>query len=134
MDMRAEFTNQGPPRAYNAPDLSPIEFLYAVMYATHQPMDIRIKAAKALLPFTTPYPRSVVYGPTIVIGGIPDPDHPVVISQSNSVGGEYSGTMVLPTTPRGRGSLSRITRNHSHFPFRPIIPVTHYLDPQAPPT
>jgi len=63
--------------AYNAPDLSPIEFLYAVMRATHQPMSIRIEAAKALLPFTHPYPRPTNSVPrcTIVIGGLGPYDH-----------------------------------------------------------
>src|SRR6516225_4551760 len=60
--VRTQFTHQDPQpssHAYNDPDLSPIEFLYAVMRATHQPMSIRIEAAKALLPFTNPYPRSM---------------------------------------------------------------------------
>ena len=58
--MRTQFTHQDPQpssHAYNDPDLSPIEFLYAVMRATHQPMSIRIQAASALLPYTHPYPR-----------------------------------------------------------------------------
>ena len=75
--MRTEFTTQAPgpsPHAYNDPDLSPIEFLHAVMRAQHQPMAIRIEAAKAFLPFTSPYPRPANSFPrcTIVIGGIPD--------------------------------------------------------------
>jgi len=45
--------------AYNAPGLSPIEFLRAVMEATHQPMSIRIEAAKGLLPYTNSVPRPV---------------------------------------------------------------------------
>ena len=62
--------------AYDAPDLSPIEFLQAVYHATHLPMSIRIDAARGLLPFTEPAPRPVVQGPTltIVIGGIEDPE------------------------------------------------------------
>jgi hypothetical protein len=57
------------PHAYNAPDLSPKEFLLAVMNAQHQPMSIRIAAASALLPYTHPSPRTQTIPPrcTIVI-------------------------------------------------------------------
>ena len=43
----ADFTRLGlgpQTHAYNVPGLSPIEFLYAVMNAQHQPMSIRIEA------------------------------------------------------------------------------------------
>ena len=102
--MRTEFTTQAPgpsPHAYNAPDLSPIEFLYAVTRATNQPLSIRIEAAKALLPYTEPRPGSIPSwnGCTIVIGGLGPCDHGSVaqdpgpvhgISQSKSVGAEYN--------------------------------------------
>ena len=45
--------------AYNDPDLSPIEFLLAVMHASHIPMSTRIEAARGLLPYTEPRPASV---------------------------------------------------------------------------
>lgn len=44
--------------AYNDPDLSPIEFLTAVMRDTHLPMASRIEAARALLPYTEPRPAN----------------------------------------------------------------------------
>ena len=71
--------------AYDAPDLSPIEFLRAVYHATHLPMSTRIDAARGLLPFTEPAPRPVVQGPTltIVIGGIEDPEQIIGETQSN---------------------------------------------------
>ena len=93
------------PRAYNVPGLSPIDFLRAVMEATNLPLSYRIEAAKALLPFTTTYPRSAVryqgYDQCIIrIGGLgpldPDP-----------------------------GSANDLTGNHSQNRVSPKIPVTH---------
>ena len=50
---------KGPqPCAYDAPGLSAIEFLQAVMHAINLPMVTRIKAARALLPYTEPRPAS----------------------------------------------------------------------------
>jgi hypothetical protein len=77
--MRTEFTHQAPgpsPHAYNDPDLSPIEFLQAVMHAERLPLDTRIQAAKALLPYTNSFPRPINHtiGCTIVIGGIASED------------------------------------------------------------
>jgi hypothetical protein len=61
--MQTESTHQGPGAspyyAYNARGLSALEFLYAVMNAQHLPMSTRMEAAKALLPFTNPYPRPI---------------------------------------------------------------------------
>jgi hypothetical protein len=70
-----EFTrNDLPPQthAYDAPGLGPLQFLRAVMHATHLPMASRIQAASALLPFTHPVPRPTNSFPrcTIVIGGL----------------------------------------------------------------
>jgi len=48
---------KAPDHPYNDPDLSAIEFLQAVMHATHLPMATRIDAARALLPFTESVPR-----------------------------------------------------------------------------
>src|SRR5262249_6511801 len=45
--------------SYNAPGLSPLEFLRAVMDDPHLPMSYRMEAAKALLPYTNSFPRSV---------------------------------------------------------------------------
>jgi len=62
--MQTESTHQNPPeRAYNTSGLSALQFLRAVMEATHLPMAIRIQAASALLPFTTPYPRPITSVP-----------------------------------------------------------------------
>ena len=71
--------------AYDAPDLSPIEFLQAIYRDASLPMSIRIDAARGLLPFTEPAPRPVVQGPTltIVIGGIEDPEQIIGETQSN---------------------------------------------------
>jgi len=90
----ADITREGrspQPHAYDAPDLSPLQFLSEVMHAKHLPLDTRIKAASALLPYTNSVPRPVVQGPTItiVIGGIPDPDGRVENSQSKSSRGEW---------------------------------------------
>jgi len=82
--MRKEFNQQTPSgdlgsaRPYNEPGLSPIQFLYAVMYCSRLPMVTRIAAAKALLPFTEPRPASSPsshIGCTIVIGGLGPYDH-----------------------------------------------------------
>jgi hypothetical protein len=54
-----EFIRNGlPPQthAYNDPDLGPVEFLLAVMRAQHLPMSVRISAASAAAPYTTPRP------------------------------------------------------------------------------
>jgi len=70
----ADFTRLGlPPQtlAYDDPTLSAIEFLQAVYHAKHLPMATRIKAARALLPFTEPRPpNSFPPRCTIVIGGL----------------------------------------------------------------
>ena len=73
--MRTDFSHQdtGPsPHPCNAPGLSPIEFLRAAYQDPTLPMATRIAAAKALLPFTNPYPRPTNSVPrcTIVIGGL----------------------------------------------------------------
>ena len=67
-----------PPQShvYDDPSLSPLEFLQAVMHATHLPMSFRIDAARGLLPYTEPPPgpRPTNSFPrcAIVIGGISD--------------------------------------------------------------
>jgi len=130
--MRTEFThqNQGPSsHVYNDPDLSPIEFLQAVMHAEHLPMATRIDAARALLPFTEPRPASVPsshIGCTIVIGGIPsedlgprlpDPDprspnHPTGFHSQNPFGANI-------TVPRDGepGDLQNLTTISEPSPF-----------------
>ena len=55
-----------PPRhAYNDPDLSPKEFLIAVMRSTHLPITIRIKAAEAAAPYFTPRPGEARHYPCV---------------------------------------------------------------------
>ena len=44
--------------AYDDPNLGPLEFLLAVMRATHLPMATRIKAASAAMPYTAPRPNT----------------------------------------------------------------------------
>jgi hypothetical protein len=110
----ADFTRLGlgpQTHAYNVPGLSPIEFLYAVMNAQHQPMSIRIEAAKALLAFTNPYPRPTNSVPrcTIVIGGLGPCD-----------------------TARAQGPATDPTRNHSQNPIGANITLTHDQSTQAP--
>jgi hypothetical protein len=82
--MRREFSQQTPSgdlgsaHPYNEPGLSPIQFLYAVMYCSRLPMVTRIEAAKALLPFTEPRPARVPSSDVsciIRIGGIGPTDH-----------------------------------------------------------
>src|SRR6516164_10808610 len=113
--MRTEFThqNQGPSsHVYNDPDLSPIEFLQAVMHAEHLPMATRIDAARALLPFTEPRPASIPsshIGCTIVIGGLGPCD-----------------------TARGQGPSADPTRNHSQNPDCANKTLTHDQSTQAP--
>src|SRR5262249_23353578 len=79
--MRKEISLQTPSgdlgsaHPYNEPGLSPIQFLYAVMYCPRLPMVTRIAAAKALLPFTEPRPVSIPTPQcTIVIPPLPN-DH-----------------------------------------------------------
>jgi hypothetical protein len=78
--------------AYDDPDLSPKDFMLAVMRDTTLPIQTRVKAAAYLLPLTEHQPRTVVHGSmiTIVIGGMPEPGGIVGETQSNSVGGEDS--------------------------------------------
>jgi len=58
--MQTEFIAPSPPpHAYNDPDLSPIEFLYAVYRDASLPMSIRIDAARGLLPYTEPRPARI---------------------------------------------------------------------------
>src|SRR6516225_8857715 len=104
--------DQGPSsHAYNDLDLSPIEFLHAVMHAERLPMSTRIEAAKALLPFTNPYPRPTNSVPrcTIVIGGLGPCD-----------------------TARAQGPATDPTRNHSQNPIGANITLTHDQSTQAP--
>jgi hypothetical protein len=78
--VRTEFSDQGSgpsgpsPHAYDDPDLSPKEFLQAVMHATNLPMVSRVQAASALLPYTNSIPRkvqgSVPYHCRVIIGGL----------------------------------------------------------------
>src|SRR6516162_7278721 len=105
MAVLKEIVRKGlPPQthAYDAPDLSPLQFLSEVMHAKHLPLDTRIKAASALLPYTNSFPRPINHriGCKIIIGGIPaedlgpcdnefvaeDPEQINGISQSFSVG------------------------------------------------
>jgi len=83
--------------AYNVPGLSSLDFLRAVMEDEQLPMSYRIEAAKALLPFTTPYPRSQIIPPrcTVVIPPLeprtPDPS-------AGDPTGNHSQNRVLPNT------------------------------------
>src|SRR6516165_7971842 len=70
--MRTESTHQGPGSAhlYNDPDLSPIEFMLAVMRDTTLPLAIRLDAAAKVAPFmhrriypSVPYHCKVVIPP-----------------------------------------------------------------------
>ena len=109
--VRTDFTHQdtGPsPHAYNDPDLSAIEFLYAVMRAKHQPMAIRIEAARALLPFTNPSTNSVPRC-TIVIGGLGPCD-----------------------TARAQGPATEATENRSENLLSANTTLTHDQSTQAP--
>jgi hypothetical protein len=95
MAVLKEIVRKGlPPQthAYDAPNISPLQFLSEVMHAKHLPLDTRIKAASALLPYTNSFPRSVVQGPTItiVIGGLKDPEQIVGETQSFSVSANNS--------------------------------------------
>ena len=96
--------------AYNDPDLSPIEFLLAVMHASHIPMSTRIEAARGLLPYTEPRPTNS-FPPRckIIIGGL----------------GPYTAS------PEPR-SPADPTENHSQNPLSPNITLTHDAEPPAP--
>jgi len=78
--------------AYNDPNLSPKEFLLAVMRDPSQPMATRITAARDVAPYFIAAPRPVVQGPTItiVIGGIEDRDEINANSQSFSEDRSYN--------------------------------------------
>ena len=92
--MRTEFFNQDPgpsSRAYNAPGLSPIEFLQAVYHDPRLPISVRIDAARGLLPYTEPRPASIPssrIGCTIVIGGLGPGDHGSVAEDPDGVNGK----------------------------------------------
>ena len=104
--------DQGPSsHAYNDLDLSPIEFLHAVMHAERLPMSTRIEAAKALLPFTNPYPRPTNSVPrcTIVIGGLGPCD-----------------------TARAQGPATEATENRSENLLWANTTLTHDQSTQAP--
>ena len=108
----AEHTHSSLEQALASPGLSPIEFLRAVMEATHQPMSIRIEAAKALLPFTNPYPRS-----------------------ANSIPPRC--TFVIPPLPNDHGSVAQdpdtgSTGNHSQNPIGANITLTRDDEALAP--
>ena len=63
-----EFIRNGlPPQthAYNDPDLSPKEFLLAVMRSQHLPLSFRIKAAEAAAPYFTPRPGEARHYPCV---------------------------------------------------------------------
>jgi hypothetical protein len=92
--------------AYNAPGLSPIEFLRAVMEATHQPMSIRIEAAKGLLPYTNSVPRPVA-----------PPAYTIVIPPLSLEPWSH----ICSPWPRSPGDP---TGNHSQNLVSPEIPVT----------
>jgi hypothetical protein len=70
----------GPPgdHPYNAPDLSPLAFLLAVVHDHSVDINLRIKAAEAAAPYVAPRQgikwedRDPLDQLTIIIGGIPD--------------------------------------------------------------
>jgi len=110
----ASITREGrepPSYAYNDPDLGPLEFLLAVMRAEHLPMATRIDAARALLPFTNPYPRPTNSVPrcTIVIGGLGPCD-----------------------TARAQGPATEATENRSENLLSANTTLTHDQSTQAP--
>ena len=127
------------PHAYNDPDLSPIEFLYAVMRAQHQPTAIRIEAAKALFPFTEPRPASIPslhIGCTIVIGGLGPcpshslPDHGSVAEdpeQINTISQSFSRSGSNNPQPSSEATAPVYTETTSYPPSLPdySIPPTH---------
>src|SRR5262245_53553885 len=112
--------------AYNAPGLSPLEFLRAVMDDPHLPIVSRIQAASALLPFTYPYPTPVVHGYDpckIIIGGLGDLgpcDH----------GSSDHGLCDHGSSPEDPATGS--TGNHSQNPISPNTTLPHDGDTQAP--
>jgi len=113
------------PHAYNDPSLSATEFLTHVMHATHLPIASRVQAAAALLPFTTPSPRSVRQGYVpyrckIIIGGLgPDPG-----STEN-----HSQNRVSPEIPVTRDDDTLAPLNIEKTPDPPNLP-----DYSTPPT
>ena len=62
--------------AYDDPDLSPLEFLLAVMRDPTVPLEERVATAKATLPYVyIPVPVSREYEYTIVIPALPNAAH-----------------------------------------------------------
>lgn len=49
--------------AYDNPDLSAVQFLLAVMHDRDVPMYLRLKAARAVAPFTEHGPRPIYKAP-----------------------------------------------------------------------
>jgi len=110
--------------AYDAPGLSPIEFLQAVYRDPLLPMSIRIDAARGLLPFVEPRPASIPswhVGCTIVIPPFEPrtPDHEAHEgdngkSQSFSHSAEYN-----PQPPSGATGPSNMMTTSEPSPFIP---------------
>jgi len=131
--MRTEFITPSPPRrhAYNAPDLSPIEFLQAVYNDSSLPMSIRIEAARGVLPYTEPRPASIPpfhIGCTIVIppfeprtpdpgSGTPSPEQDNTISQSFS---EIADNTCQPSS--GAPGSSNMMTTPEPSPFATLSP------------
>ena len=137
----ASITREGrepPSYAYNDPDLGPLEFLLAVMRAEHLPMATRIDAARALLPFTNPYPRPTNSVPrcTIVIGGLGpcDTARAQGPATDNSV---PRCTIVIGglgpcDTARAQGPATEATENRSENLLSANTTLTHDQSTQAP--
>jgi hypothetical protein len=107
--------------AYDDPDLSPVEFLRAVMHATHLPMASRVQAASAVLPYTNSFPRSVV-----------PPRCKIVIPPLSLEPWSHICSPWPREGDRGSGSADDPTRNHSQNPFSPNITLTRDDDTVAP--
>jgi hypothetical protein len=111
----------GPAHPCDAPGLTPLGFLLAVMHDPTLPIATRIKAASAALPLTESVPRSTAPAPscTIIIGGLPPChsfDHPPI-----------ERTEINSQTRES----SHIAPSHSGEPQAPVN-LTRYPDPPTP--
>jgi hypothetical protein len=94
-----------PEPAYNDPDLSPVEFLNALMHDTRLPIPMRIEAAKAVSVYIHPrlaqVTQDVTAGMTIRIqGGLPDLPGTNIIMPTH----EKPGRQTPPVNPpKGNG-------------------------------
>jgi len=132
--------NQDPaPHAYDAPNLTPVQFMLAVMRDTTLPLSIRLDAASKVAPFTHPRPRpfesrlyeSIPHRGTIVIGGLPTEAQ----SETTEIGSHFSPSSHIPVPhsgePKAPVNIETIIDPLSPTDIQQIKSVVQRLHPDA---